>query len=57
MNIERLLSGESKNVEYKVSRPEKSIRYMKSVVAFANTSGGDCFRKTASILYQGRWRD
>ena len=40
MNIERLLSGESKNVEYKVSRPEKSIRYMKSVVAFANTSGG-----------------
>ena len=40
MNIETMLSGESKNLEYKASRPEKSIRYMKSVVAFANTSGG-----------------
>lgn len=40
MNIEELLSGESKNVEYKVSRPEKSIKYMKSVVAFANATGG-----------------
>ncbi len=40
MNIETLLSGESKNLEYKASRPEKSIRYMKSVVAFANSTGG-----------------
>ena len=40
MNIEEILSGESKNIEYKVSRPEKSIKYMKSVVAFANTAGG-----------------
>lgn len=40
MNIGKLLSGESKNVEYKLSRPEKSIKYMKSVVAFANTTGG-----------------
>lgn len=40
MNVEELLSGESKNVEYKVRRPEKSIKYIKSVVAFANGSGG-----------------
>lgn len=40
MSIEQLLSGESKNVEYKESRPEKSIKYMKSVIAFANTTGG-----------------
>lgn len=40
MSIEELLSGESKNVEYKVCRPEKSIKYMKSVVAFANAAGG-----------------
>lgn len=40
MNIEKLLSGESKNVEYKESRPEKSIKYMKTVIAFANTAGG-----------------
>lgn len=40
MIVEELLSGESKNVEYKESRPEKSIKYMKSVIAFANTMGG-----------------
>ena len=40
MNIEELLSGESKNVEYKARRSEKSIRYVKSVVAFANGMGG-----------------
>ena len=40
MHIDKLLSGESKNVEYKVSRPEKSIKYMKTVVAFANGAGG-----------------
>lgn len=40
MSIEELLLGESRNIEYKISRPEKSIRYMKSVVAFANGSGG-----------------
>ena len=40
MNLRELLSGESKNVEYKLSRPEKSIKYMKTVVAFANGSGG-----------------
>ena len=40
MNIRELLSGESKNVEYKVSRPEKSIKYMKTVIAFSNGTGG-----------------
>lgn len=40
MTREEILAGESKNVEYKVRRPEKSIKYMKSVVAFANGKGG-----------------
>jgi ATP-dependent DNA helicase RecG len=40
MTIEEILTGESKNVEFKVSRPEKSIKYMKSVIAFANGKGG-----------------
>lgn len=40
MTREEIFAGESKNVEFKVSRPEKSIKYMKSVVAFANGKGG-----------------
>lgn len=40
MTREEILAGESKNVEFKVERPEKSIKYMKSVVAFANGKGG-----------------
>lgn len=35
-----ILAGESKNIEFKESLPEKSIKYMKSVVAFANGIGG-----------------
>ena len=37
---DKLLLGESVNVEYKESVPEKSIKYMKTVVAFANGKGG-----------------
>lgn len=45
MTREEILAGdESKNVEYKVRRPEKSIKYMKSVVAFTNGKGG-CYYK------------
>lgn len=40
MTIKDIMSGESKNVEFKEALPEKSIKYMKSVVAFANCSGG-----------------
>ena len=35
-----MFSGESKNIEYKVSLPDKSQKYMKTIVAFANTQGG-----------------
>ncbi len=47
MTREEIFAGESKNVEFKVSRPEKSIKYMKSVVAFANGKGGcdGCYYK------------
>ena len=40
MTIEEILAGESKNVEFKENLPEKSLKYMKSVVAFANGTGG-----------------
>ena len=40
MTREEIFAGESKNMEFKLSRPEKSIKYMKSVVAFANGKGG-----------------
>lgn len=32
--------GESKNIEYKSVLPDKSEKYIKTVVAFANTQGG-----------------
>ena len=40
MSIETLLSGESKNVEYKFTPPSRSINYTKTAVAFANGQGG-----------------
>lgn len=40
MDVGELLKGESKNIEYKSELPKKSEKYMKSVIAFANTSGG-----------------
>ena len=45
MTIEEILAGESKNVEFKENLPEKSIKYMKSVVAFANGTGGKMYSK------------
>ena len=35
-----LFSGESKNIEYKVTLSDKREKYMKTIVAFANTQGG-----------------
>lgn len=40
MTIQELIAGESKSVEFKESLPDKSIKYMKTVVAFANGNGG-----------------
>lgn len=40
MTIEEILAGESKNIEFKESVPEKSIKYMKTIVAFANRQRG-----------------
>ena len=56
MTIEEILAGESKNIEFKESLPEKSIKYMKTIVAFANGLGGkliigvqDATRKVVGI--------
>lgn len=35
-----MFSGESKNIEYKVTLPDKSKKYMKTIIAFSNTQGG-----------------
>ena len=40
MEQETLFSGEKKNIEYKVTVPDRSEKYMKTVVAFANGRGG-----------------
>lgn len=40
MNVGKLFSGESVNVEYKVAVPGNSEKYMKTVVAYANGQGG-----------------
>ena len=40
MNTEKLLRGESKNIEYKSVLPEQFEKYIKSIIAFANTQCG-----------------
>lgn len=40
MLADEVKAGESANMELKVEVPKKSERYIKSVVAFANTAGG-----------------
>jgi len=40
MTIEEIMTGESEYLEFKQMVPEKSETYMKTVVAFANGSGG-----------------
>ena len=37
---ETMFLGESKNIEYKVTLPDKSEKYMKTIIAFSNTQGG-----------------
>lgn len=40
MLADEIKNGESANMEFKVEIPKKSEKYIKTVVAFANTSGG-----------------
>ena len=40
MTIEEIVRGESKNVEFKVMLPKDSEKYIKTIIAFANTQGG-----------------
>ncbi|MCI9173781.1 MAG: ATP-binding protein [Lachnospiraceae bacterium] len=40
MTFEEIKNGESKNLEFKIQLPDDSKKYMKTVVAYANTSGG-----------------
>lgn len=40
MTIEEIVRSESKNVEFKAMLPKDSEKYIKTVIAFANTQGG-----------------
>ena len=40
MTIEEMICGESKNVEFKERLPKDSTKYIKTIIAFANTQGG-----------------
>lgn len=40
MTLREIKKGESKNIEFKVQLPDDSKKYMKTIVAYANTSGG-----------------
>lgn len=42
MARDTLFSGESKNIEYKITLPDKSEKYMKTIVAFANAISDSC---------------
>ena len=40
MLADEIKAGESTNIEFKREVPKKSEKYIKSVIAFANTAGG-----------------
>ena len=40
MITDEFIAGESKTLEFKSKLPDKSETYMKTIIAFANTSGG-----------------
>ena len=48
-----IFKGESKTVEFKAKLPDKSETYMKTIVAFANTSGGRLINKMDLIEQWG----
>ena len=37
---QEILNGENRTLEYKVELPEDSVKWIKSIVAFANGAGG-----------------
>ena len=40
MTVEEIVRGESKTVEFKIMLPKDSEKYIKTIVAFANSQGG-----------------
>mgnify|MGYP000284381535 FL=1 len=41
MLVDEINAGENVNIEFKAEVPRKSEKYIKSIVAFANTSGAN----------------
>ena len=58
MTIEEIVRGESKTVEFKVMLPRDSEKYIKTIVAFANSQGGQLIvgvdDRTQQTLW-GKW--
>ena len=58
MTIEEIVRGESKTVEFKVMLPRDSEKYIKTIVAFANSQGGQLIvgvdDRTQQMLW-GKW--
>lgn len=52
-----IFSGESKNIEYKVMLPDKSEKYMKTIIAFANTQGGKLIVGVDDETHQQVWQN
>lgn len=50
---DEFITGESKTLEFKSKLPDKSETYMKTIVAFANTSGGRLINKMDLIEQWG----
>lgn len=50
MTTEEIVHGESKNVEFKMTVPNDSEEYAKTVVAFANTHGGKLIISVKRII-------
>lgn len=40
MTIQEIIRGESQNVEFKEMLPKNSEKYIKTIITFANTQGG-----------------
>jgi hypothetical protein len=51
--ITRNNCGESKTLEFKSNLPEKSEKYIKTLIAFANTSGGKLIVISPELLCAG----
>lgn len=56
MKIEEIILGETEDIEYKEDVPAKSEKYVKTVVAFANGTGGKLIFGVEDGTWKVMWR-